>query len=105
MQFLRFPVLPGSAETQVISNISAKKKYQNPFTCVKVIASQRRDVFFETRCIHLTIYNETRHKRLTSDERLSLAQHAQTRMWANAQRDGRPAEYRWRPLFNAAKFG
>jgi len=28
-----------------------------------------------------------------------------TRMWANAQRDGRPAEYRWRPLFNAAMFG
>ena len=28
-----------------------------------------------------------------------------TRMWANAQRDGRPVEYRWRPLFNAAKFG
>ena len=26
-------------------------------------------------------------------------------MWANAQRDGRPAEYRWRPLFKAAKFG
>jgi len=26
-------------------------------------------------------------------------------MWANAQCDGRPAEYRWRPLFNAAKFG
>ena len=28
-----------------------------------------------------------------------------TIMWANAQRDDRPAEYRWRPLFNAAKFG
>ena len=27
------------------------------------------------------------------------------RMWANAQRDGRPAEHRWRPLFNATKFG
>jgi len=26
-------------------------------------------------------------------------------MRANAQRDGRPAEYRWHPLFNAAKFG
>jgi len=26
-------------------------------------------------------------------------------MWANAQRDGRPAEYRWRPLFIAANFG
>jgi len=28
-----------------------------------------------------------------------------TRMWANAKRDGRPAEYRGRPLFSAAKFG
>ena len=28
-----------------------------------------------------------------------------TRMWANAQPDGRPVEHRWRPLFNAAKFG
>jgi len=26
-------------------------------------------------------------------------------MWANAERDGRPAKYRWCPLFNAAKFG
>jgi len=23
-------------------------------------------------------------------------------MWANAQRDGRPVEHRWRPMFNAA---
>ena len=27
------------------------------------------------------------------------------RMWANAQRDGRPVEYRCRPLFNVATFG
>jgi len=26
-------------------------------------------------------------------------------MWANAKRDGRPAEHRWRPLLNAVKFG
>jgi len=26
-------------------------------------------------------------------------------MLVNVQRDGRPAEHRWRPLFNAAKFG
>jgi len=26
-------------------------------------------------------------------------------MWASAQHGGHPAEYRWRPLFNAAKFG
>jgi len=25
-------------------------------------------------------------------------------MWTGAQRDGRPAEHRWRPLFNAAQF-
>jgi len=25
--------------------------------------------------------------------------------WTNAQRDGRRAKYRWRPLLNAAKFG
>ena len=29
----------------------------------------------------------------------------ETKMWANAQRDGRPAEHRWRLLFNAAKYG
>jgi len=36
---------------------------------------------------------------------LSTAQPEEVEMWANAQRDGRPAEYRWRPQFNAAKFG
>jgi len=61
MRFSCFPVLPGSAETQVtwggivkrlfiayfIGNISAKK-YQNVLTYVKVIANQRWDVFWET---------------------------------------------------------
>jgi len=39
-------------------------------------------------------------KRPTMAER-----HTQLEMWTNAQRDGRSAEHRWRPLFNAAKFG
>jgi len=30
------------------------------------------------------------------------SRYQQLEMWANAQRDGRPAKYRWRPLFNAA---
>jgi len=48
-------------------------------------------------------------------EKLNLKQHTftnqknvlqhKTRMWAKAQRDGRPADYSWRPLFNATKFG
>ena len=63
MWFSCFPVLPGSAEAQVtwngtvmrlliayfIGNISAEK-YQNPFMCVKGIASQRWDIF-ETRLL------------------------------------------------------
>jgi len=40
-----------------------------------------------------------------SHARLSHSKQLLLEMWANAQRDGRPAEYRWRPLFNAAKFG
>jgi len=36
---------------------------------------------------------------------LAVKQLGRTRMWANAQRYGRPAEHRWCPLFNAAKLG
>ena len=39
------------------------------------------------------------------EKSFSFNKTAETRMWANAQPDGRPAEHRWRPLFNAAKFG
>jgi len=41
----------------------------------------------------------------TIAKRLARNNIFKTRMWANAQRDGRPAEYRWRPVFNAAKYG
>jgi len=44
----------------------------------------------------------TQHDSNVAEE---LRKWSKTRMWANAQRDGRPAEHRWRPLFNAAKFG
>ena len=33
---------------------------------------------------------------------ITAVEQLQLEMWANAQRDGRHAEYRWRPLFNAA---
>jgi len=42
---------------------------------------------------------------ISIDATVALAKQKQTRMWANAQPDGRPAEYRWRPQFNAMKFG
>jgi len=67
MQFSHFLILPGSAEAQVIwcgvvkclliayfnGNISAKK-YQNPFTCLKVTASQRWGRFLR-QGVHYTV--------------------------------------------------
>ena len=49
----------------------------------------------------------TEHKTLTATYRCPRKKQKRsiTRMWANAQPDGRPAKHRWRPLFNAAKFG
>jgi len=41
----------------------------------------------------------------TNQNKCTTTQNKQLEMWANAQRDGRPAKYRWHPLFNAAKFG
>ena len=46
----------------------------------------------------LSLLHRTKHSK-------KIRKRETTRMWANAQRDGRPAEYRWRPLFNASKFG
>jgi len=40
-----------------------------------------------------------------TERKAEQSTHTQTRMWASAQCDGRPAEHRWRSLFNAAKFG
>jgi len=49
----------------------------------------------------------TPNKHFQSTEANSVSEREQkkTRMWADAQRDGRTAEYRWRHLFNTAKFG
>jgi len=41
----------------------------------------------------------------TNQNKCTTTQNKQLEMWANAQRDGRPAKYRWHPLFNAAKYG
>jgi len=45
------------------------------------------------------------HNSITADVLISKFHSIKLEMWANAQPDGRPAEYRWRPLFNAAQFG
>ena len=55
--------------------------------------------------------NVSRNTRISSDFVMQFLPpsvkkpQTETRMWASAQRDGRPAEYRWRPPLKAAKFG
>ena len=55
--------------------------------------------------------NVSRNTRISSDFVMQFLPpsvkkpQTETRMWASAQRDGRPARDRWRPLLNAAKFG
>ena len=50
-------------------------------------------------------YLGQRSKLFSSNVCVPTHKHTWTRNVINVQRDGRPAEYRWRPLFNAAKFG
>ena len=61
-------------------------------------------ICFAIRCStsskHIAIQHSTR-----CASKYTMVNYNVTRMWANAQPDGRPAEHRWRPLFNAAKFG
>ena len=69
--------------------------------------------------VHAHTYTHTRTHTHTTDQLLSTGSkmirknfyymtaqdQQQLEMWANAQHDDHPAEYKWRPLFNAAKFG
>jgi len=77
-----------------------------------MLSTPSQTVFFLTYHIHKACFSSklkapTRFEKHKKTHILfwSVALYQLTRMWANAQRDGRPAEYRWRPLFNAAKFG
>ena len=58
------------------------------------------DVRFQLICEHIVV--DSANPRFRSQKGFKQLK---LEIWANAQRDGRPAEYRWRPLFNAAKFG
>ena len=56
-----------------------------------------------------TVSNQTSHKVMKPhwQDMVEPQTHEKSRdkSGANAQRDGRPAKYRWRPLFKVAKFG
>jgi len=52
-----------------------------------------------------TVSASDEHWFKTSMWQANIDKPIKTRMWASAQCDGRPAEYRWCPMFNTAKFG
>ena len=77
---------------------------------IQLFNVQNRITRTQITCSLLAQYlNFVMHKTNMENEKNNVTSHHAetytTRMWANAHRDGRPAEYRWRPLFNAAKFG
>jgi len=73
------------------------------FRPMLIVASGRpSQLLLSTCCLQLKIEIEVKNSTVTA----TLSCYTEvTRMWANAQPDGRPAEFMWRPVLNAAKFG
>jgi len=83
--------------------VSTKSNHRRPSKLYQRTSIMHHSVLTNSRTLNAsapiittTLYDDHAHK---------LLNYLTTRMWANAQRDGRPAKYTWRPLFNAAKFG
>ena len=69
----------------------------------RLITESRREVLISAVRIEAAYQCATVHE---VESAVSLRSNLlETRMWANAQPDGRPAERSWRPLFKPAKFG
>jgi len=64
-------------------------------------ATGQPETLMLTECSKINVNNFMHAKTVNQNDQNQI----KTRMWANAQRDGRPDAHRWRPLFNAAKFG
>jgi len=73
---------------------------QTPLACIyELLYTAQTQSFILTLSKQLTKIITTFCK---SHKLIKASKYNQLEMWANAQRDGRPAKYRWRPLFNAA---
>ena len=82
------------------TTVESRKKHQHGTTVLQCIEKRYLTEHNMLAYILVNVFRPT--------QRLSARNYPNkyvTRMWADAQRDGRPAEYRWRPLLNAAKFG
>ena len=64
-----------------------------------------RQVIWETFFLAISTEGTNHNTTKADNTRTKSYKLRQTRMRADAQRDDRPTEYRWRPLLNAAQFG
>ena len=93
------PVFVAKALRQVIINrVISKSLKKNKKRATKLVMNFKKMPY--DRLLHL-IQPILKYMRLCG----YMIEIFKTRMWANAQPDGRPAKHRWRPLFNTAKFG
>jgi len=77
---------------------------QDPEGAANVVRMLDTFTFRSHICITFELLSMNLYE-LIKKNKFQVASQSELEMWANAQRDGRPAEYRWRSLFNAAKFG
>ena len=98
----------------VLTSYSTKQVISEMFFQASLLASMKRNnnyywVTFRIQCGAIINFIRTTMQQwstaMHNRDRQKSNKTKKTRMWANAQRDGRPAEHRWRPLFNAANFG
>jgi len=74
---------------------------------VQIASSRLRSVSGTFVHRHLTMCDVRRKQKPTLMKFILVLRSATllTRMWADGQCDGHPAEYRWSPVFNTANFG
>ena len=76
----------------------------DPGTTYQVRVVAKNGHGYEAAASWLTFHTPGVGQSVNSSRVIFMKHITNTRMWDNAQRDGRPAEHRWRHLFNAAKF-
>ena len=103
-----FPGPPGWADGRVQGKITRGRHTDHPVGCHSIRTNQcpppPSSHFYRPDALPAAQPTVSKHWRHFFALYAFLTK-TKTRMWANAQHDGRPAKYRWHPLFNAAKFG
>jgi len=103
IQFATVEIRRGKKKIEEEEEETAGQKYNVRNSASAMQGGHNHTLFYRITSSHF-IWNAY-FKSGNLDKGDAILAYYETRMWANAQPDGRPAEQRWRPLFNAAKFG